>query len=67
MLEPDPILSEILDFLAASGMTKTAFGLGALNDSALVFQIEAGRDLRRSTRARIRKFIAAKRWSEAAD
>lgn len=54
---PDPILAEIENFLAVSGITPTAFGHRALNDPTLVRELRAGRECKRATRARILGFI----------
>lgn len=59
MTDLDPILPEVARFIAETGMTKTAFGVSASKDPALVFELEKGRELRRSTRQRIRNFMAA--------
>lgn len=56
---PDPILAVIEQFLAASEMSATAFGMAAANDPALVHDLRQGRELRRATRARVEEFIAA--------
>ncbi len=56
---PDPILGAVERFLTASGMSPPMFGRKAANDPALVHDMRAGRDLRWSTRARIRAFISA--------
>ena len=55
----DPLLEEIEAFLVATGMSASAFGRGALNDSALVFDLRQGRECKRAARARIAAFIAA--------
>ena len=55
----DPILPAVERFLTASGMSPTAFGRVVARDPALVHDMRAGRDLRRTTRARIRAFINA--------
>jgi 2,4-dienoyl-CoA reductase-like NADH-dependent reductase (Old Yellow Enzyme family) len=65
-LAKDPVLSEVEAFLQSSGMTATAFGQKALNDPTLVHELRRGRDLRRSTRARILAFIAAPAEERAA-
>ena len=63
--ETDPVLADVEDFLKASGMTPTAFGVRALNDPTLVHEMRKGRECKRATRARIIEFIEAAR-SEAA-
>ena len=57
--DTDPILPSIELFLRATGMSAATFGLVAMGDPALVYDIRRGRDLRRATRARIRAFISA--------
>jgi hypothetical protein len=56
---PDPLVAAVERFLTASGMSPTAFGRRAANDPALVHDMRVGRDLRWSTRAKIRAFINA--------
>ena len=51
--------SEIEDFISENGMTRTGFGLWALNDPNLVRDIQAGRELRWSTISAIRDKMAA--------
>lgn len=51
------ILTEIEAFCARTGMAKTAFGRGAVNDPSLVADLEAGRELRRRQRERVRAFM----------
>ena len=60
---PDPLIAAVERFLTASGMSATAFGRAAARDPALVHDMRAGRDLRWSTRARIKAFIAAEMTS----
>ena len=57
--DTDPILDKVELFLRASGMSAAAFGVAAMGDPALVYEMRKGRDLRRSTRARIGAFIRA--------
>jgi hypothetical protein len=40
-------------------MSASAFGMEALGDPALVYEMRQGREPRRATRARIREFINA--------
>lgn len=54
----DPILSDINRALAQSGMSRTAFGLACTGDPNLVPNIEAGRELRRSTREKVADLIS---------
>lgn len=57
--DTDPILIAIEQFLRASGMSASAFGVAAGGDPGLVHDLRNGRELRRATRARIREFINA--------
>jgi hypothetical protein len=52
------LLAEIVAFCGRSGMSKSAFGQASVGDPRLVFDIEAGRELRRRTVDRVRGFIA---------
>lgn len=57
--DTDPVLAKVEEFLAASGITPTAFGARALNDPTLVHEMRRGRECKRATRARIVEFIDA--------
>lgn len=63
----DDLTKEVLEYLAATGMKPTRFGKHVNNDPSLVATLIAGRDagtgreLRRSTEARIRNFMAETR------
>ena len=59
------ILSEIDTFIAAHSLKEGEFGLIALNDKNFVPQLRKGRDIRTSTVAKVRDFMAGYR-SEAA-
>jgi len=52
------ILTEIETFRAAHGIAATAFGRRAIGDANLIANLEAGRELRRATEARVRSFMA---------
>ncbi|MER2509123.1 hypothetical protein [Amaricoccus sp.] len=52
-----PILREIADFCAANAMTKTAFGLGVMNDRAFVTDLENGRQLTQRLMFRLRAVL----------
>ena len=52
------LLEEIEHFCLRTGMSETRFGELALNDKPFVSQLKAGRDLRGSTAAKLRKFMA---------
>jgi hypothetical protein len=61
MSEPTPhpeLLREILSFCEERGIPKSVFGRAAVKDASLVTQIEAGRELRMRTIARVRDFMA---------
>lgn len=49
------LVAEIESFRAASGMTKTGFGIWAKNDPNLIRDLEAGREPRWSTIAALRE------------
>lgn len=53
----DDLLSEIEAFRKAHGFAKTTFGRKAANDTRLIDQLEAGRELRRATRDKVRAFM----------
>ena len=55
---PPDLLAEIEAFCARTGMTRTAFGMEALGDPSFVGTLAKGRDLRLSTVARVRAFMA---------
>ena len=57
--DPDPLLSEIEAFLEATGMPLTRFGVEAVGDSTLVYDLRRGRDCKRKTRLRIQRYIEA--------
>jgi len=52
------LLLEIEQFCLRNGMSETRFGELALNDKPFVSQLKHGRDLRGSTAARLRQFMA---------
>lgn len=56
-IDAHPVLIEVEAFLAETGMTATQFGIAALADPKLVFDLRDGRDPRRPTVARIRQYI----------
>lgn len=55
------ILTEIEQFLTASGMTAHRFGVLAGNDSGMVPRLRAGREPSKATRAKIEAFLATER------
>jgi hypothetical protein len=57
----DALLAEIEKFLRETGMSRTAFGMKALNDGALMIRLRKGADLRSETIDRIRAFMARER------
>lgn len=58
MIEQDDILGQVEAFLESHGMGSAAFGRMTLNDPNFVTDLRAGRDIRRSTIVRLRKFMA---------
>ncbi len=54
---PKELIDEIELYLATSGMNPSRFGLAAVNDPKLVFDLRAGREPRRATCDRIRAFM----------
>lgn len=61
------LLREIEAFCESANMTVTAFGVAALNDRALVSNLRNGRDLRTTTKNRIRAFMADRQPPQAAE
>lgn len=55
----DPILTEVEAFLKRSGMPPTVFGKVILTDPNFVFDLRLGREVRRSTRDKVREFLDA--------
>jgi hypothetical protein len=53
----DDLLSEIEAFRKAHGIAKTVFGRKASNDTRLIDQLEAGRELRKATREKVKRFM----------
>ena len=62
----DEMLSDIEAFMAAHRVTATGFGAQCLGDPNLVFQLRSGRELRRATRDRVKRFIVTSGNTEAA-
>lgn len=65
-IETDPLLAKIIAYLERKPltpdnrpMTKTTFGKAVVNDSAFVFGLEGGREVKRATRARVEAYIEA--------
>lgn len=52
------LISEIEAFTQRHGMSEWAFGEAALNDRHFIRQLREGRDIRVSTLARVRGFMA---------
>ena len=50
----DPILDEVLAYMAAHNLTRSAAGAHLANDPSLVFDLERGREPRRALRERIK-------------
>lgn len=57
-MELDPLLDEIEAFLRESEVTPTAFGRDAMGDPRFVFDLRAGRELRRATAQQARLQIS---------
>ena len=55
-----PLLRNIAAYCATNGISKTQFGLDAVNDGALVGRLERGRDIRVSMMLKIEDFLEAK-------
>ncbi len=51
------LLADIEQFLTKKGVHPTCFGRAALNDPNFVFDLRRGRDYRRSTAERVKKYI----------
>lgn len=51
------LLRDIETFIEAHDMTKSAFGVAAVRDPRFVFDLEGGRECRRSTVIRVRRFM----------
>ena len=62
----EPILAEIAECCARTGITKTAFGEQAMNDKRFVFDLEDGRQMTQRTLHRIRQFMGAPATGSAA-
>ena len=58
MTDPQEFLAEVERFLSDTGMAPAKFGVDACNDSALVFDLRAGREPRSRTIRRVREFMA---------
>lgn len=54
----EALLAEITAYLAAASISKSAFGLAATGDPRLVSDLEAGREPRWATIAKIRAYMA---------
>lgn len=50
-------LKRVLKFLKQTGMSRTAFGVGALKDSNFVADLEQGRSVSLKTYERVTKFM----------
>lgn len=50
-------LQTIEDFLTKTGMAPTAFGILAINNPALVFDLRNGRECREETQNKVLNFI----------
>ena len=54
------LLSDILAFCEANGLSRGEFGKRAMNDPRFVYDIQAGRECRRATIGKARAFMAEK-------
>lgn len=52
------LLSQVEAFLLEADMLPTRFGIEAMNDSAFVFDLRQGKDVRLSTAEKVVKFMA---------
>lgn len=50
---------EVEAYLRKSGMPPSAFGRAALNDPGFVYDLRAGRTLRKATAQRVRAYLSA--------
>ena len=57
MIDTDPILEIVEEFLAATGISPSRFGTIALGDPGFVFDLRSGREVRRATRDRVIQHI----------
>jgi hypothetical protein len=62
----DALLSDIIEFCTAHGLSKWQFGSMALNDRPFVAQLEAGRRVWPETEAKVRAFMVAYTEQKAA-
>ncbi|MEA3044550.1 MAG: hypothetical protein QOH47_2388 [Sphingomonadales bacterium] len=53
----DDLLSEIEAFRDAHGIAETTFGRKAANDTRLIGQLRDGRELRRATVEKVRRYM----------
>lgn len=65
MFSHTSLISEIEAFLSESQMTKTAFGLRALNDGTFVGRLKKGDNVTLKTVERVRAFMSAERAKTA--
>ncbi|MCH9750890.1 MAG: hypothetical protein K0U61_01595 [Alphaproteobacteria bacterium] len=59
MTTRDRLLADIESFLRATGMSHTKFGKLVANDTALITELRAGRDIRLGTADKIRDYMAS--------
>jgi len=55
------LLDDIEAFIAAQELSESQFGTSAINDKNLVVDLRNGRDIRLSTAAKVRAFMASYR------
>ena len=54
----DDLLRELDDFMTRHGFSDSTFGLRATGDGHLIKRIRDGRDIRRSTIVKVKRFVA---------
>lgn len=62
----DPLITEIEAFCKRHNMSKWDFGENAMGDRPFVKQLEQGRDIRFSTAAKVRAYMAGYSADQAA-
>lgn len=60
----DDLVKRIEAFCSAHDMSKSAFGKEAVGDPRFFFDLEAGRECRRATLARVETFMAQQEAAE---
>ena len=60
-MKQKPLIQEIEDYLAETGMGPSYFGVRAAGNPQLVNRLRKGRDVLTTTETRVRAYIAAQR------